>query len=217
MPFPRAVEDERLNPAGRQQGPDQVANIGQDDAKSVGEWLADGEDHLKYAHHHDQEEKRSPNAVQQDVVDLACALNRKRRTVAGAAAELRGPVVRARCIAQDGQSQRLGAGAVGLLMKKERHGIEARSAYGADLGDGRAQFAGQLEGVDVSATSLHQVAHVEQYQGRQSKGEHRGGQHQLAGKVQGIEHQQHRIRLGRAGHFAAQHVDRDTGVFRIWI
>ena len=155
--------------------------------------------------------------MQQDVVDLARALDREWCTVAGASAQLCGPTVRACGIAQDGQGQRSGGGAVGLLVKEERHSIQACSAYGADLGDGRAQFAGQFERVDMAAASLHQVAHVEQNQGRQSQRQHWRGQHQLASEVQGIEHQQHGIRLGRAGHFAAQHVDRNAGVFRIWI
>ena len=89
--------------------------------------------------------------------------------------------------------------------------------HGADLGHGSAQLAGQRERVDVAAASLHQIAHVEQHQGRQSQRQHRSGQHQLAGQVQGIEDQQHRIRLGRAGHSAAQHVDGDPGVLRVGI
>jgi predicted HD phosphohydrolase len=86
---------------------------------------------------------------------------------------------------------------------------------GADLGYGRAEFAGQLEGVDVAAARLHQVGHVEQDQGGQADGKDRRGQHQLAGEVQGIEDQQDGVGLGRAGHFAAQHVDGDAGVFRV--
>jgi len=41
--------------------------------------LADGEDHLKDPDHDDQEEERSPDAVEQEVVDLARALDRKGR------------------------------------------------------------------------------------------------------------------------------------------
>ena len=86
---------------------------------------------------------------------------------------------------------------------------------GADLGHGCAEFAGQLEGVDVAAARLHQVAHVEQDQGGQAERKDRRGQHQLAGEVQGIENQQDSVGLGRAGHFAAQHVDGDAGILRV--
>jgi len=54
---------------------------------------------------------------------------------------------------------------------------------GADEGHRSAQFAGQPEGVDVAAAGLHEVAHVEQNQGGYAEGQHRGGQHQLAGEV----------------------------------
>ena len=86
---------------------------------------------------------------------------------------------------------------------------------GADLGDGRAEFARQLEGVDVAAAGLHQVGHVEQDEGGQADSENRRGKHQLAGQVKGIENQQDCVGLGRAGHFAAQHVDGDAGILRI--
>ena len=41
------------------------------------------------------------------------------------------------------------------------------------------------------------------------------GMHELARQVEGIENQQDGVRLGRAGHFAAQHVDGDASVFRV--
>jgi hypothetical protein len=67
------------------------------------ERLADREHHLKNADHHNQKQQRSPDAMQQHVVDLARALRRKRRAIAGTAAHLRGPTVRARGIAQHRQ------------------------------------------------------------------------------------------------------------------
>jgi hypothetical protein len=67
----------------------------------------------------------------------------------------------------------------------------------------------------VAAARLHQVAHVEQHQRGQADGKHRRGEHELAGEVQGIENQQNGVGLGRAGHFAAQHVDGDARVFRV--
>ena len=47
--------------------------------------------------------------------------------------------------------------------------------------------------------------------------QHRRGQHQLAGQVQGIEDQQHRVRLGRAHHLAAQYVDGDAGILAVGV
>ncbi len=86
---------------------------------------------------------------------------------------------------------------------------------GADLGDGRAQLASEFQRVDVAAAGVHQVAHVEQNQRGQAESQNRRGQHQLAGQMQGVENNEHRVRLGRAGHFAAEYVDGDAGVFRI--
>src|ERR1039458_8984387 len=88
--LPGAVEDERLQPAGGQQGADQVGGAGQDVAKAVRKRLADGEDHLKDAHHHEQKEQRPPDAVQQNVVDLAGVFDRERGLIASVAADLRG-------------------------------------------------------------------------------------------------------------------------------
>ena len=47
-------------------------------AEAVGERLADGEDHFKDADDDDQEKQRSPEAMQQHVVDLAGVLGRER-------------------------------------------------------------------------------------------------------------------------------------------
>ncbi len=80
---------------------------------------------------------------------------------------------------------------------------------------GRAEFAGQLEGVELAAAGLHQVAHVEENERGQAERKNRRGQHELAGEVQGIEHQQDSVGLGRAGHFALEHVDGDARVLRV--
>ena len=85
---------------------------GQNGAKAVGERLADGENHLEDADDDEQKQQRSPDAMQEHVVDLARALNRERRAIAGAAAHLRGPGMRAGGIAHHGQRERLGAFAV---------------------------------------------------------------------------------------------------------
>ncbi len=114
-----------------------------------------------------------------------------------------------------GSASGLAAVRTGLLIEEERNGFEAGSVYGADLSHGRAQFAGQLEGVDVAAAGLHQVAHVEQNQRGQAHRQHRRGQHELAGEMQGVQNQQHRVGLGSAGHLAAQHIDGDAGIFRV--
>ena len=63
-----------------------------------------------------------------------------------------------------------------------------------------------------AVASLHQVAHIEQHQRGQPNLKYRSGQHQLTGQVQGIEDQQNRVGLGRAGHLAAQHVDSYASV-----
>ena len=145
MPFhaPSRISD-WIQPAGSR-GRTRLPSAGQDIAKTVGERLADGEDHLKDADDYDQKEQRSPDAVQQHVVDLARAFDRERSAVAGAAAYLGGPGVGAGGVAHDRQGQRPGGGAIGLLVEEEGNGVQAGSVDGADLGHGRAQFAGQLE------------------------------------------------------------------------
>ena len=161
--------------------------------------------------------------MQENVVDSARALNREWSAISGPAAHLGRPAMRAGGVAHDRKSKGAGRAAgllifaVVLLIQEERNCIEAGSAHGADLGHGSAQFAGQRECVDVAAASLHQIAHVEQDQRRQPQRKHRSGQHQLTGQVQGIENQQHCIRLGRSGHSAAQHVDGDPGVLAVGI
>ena len=153
--------------------------------------------------------------MQQHVVDLARAFHRQRSLIARAPAYLGSPTVSAGRVAHYRQRQRLGGGAFGLLVQEEGNRIQAGAAHGADLGHRRAQLARQLERVDLAAPGLHQVAHVQQHESRQSHRQHRRGQHQLPLEVQGIQNQQHRIGLGRARHFAAQHVHRDARVFGI--
>ena len=151
--------------------------------------------------------------MEQDVIELAAVLCRERGMIAGAAADLRGPGVGAGGVAEHGQGElrRVGLGCV--LIEEERNGFETGAVDGTDLRHGSAQFASQLEGVELAAAGLHQVAHIEENECGQAEGEDRRGQHELAGKVQGIEDKQDSIRLGRAGHFALEHVDGDAGVF----
>ncbi len=190
--------------------------LGEDVAEAVGERLADGEDHFEDADNDDEEEQRSPDAMEQNVVDLAAVFSRKRSAVAGAAADLRGPGVRAGGVAEHGQRERLLCGrAVAGLIEEERNGVQAGAVGGADGRDGSAELLGQFERVDVAAAGFHQVAHVEQDEGGQAEREHGRGEHELAGEVQRIENQQNGVGLGRAGHFAAEHVDGDAGVFGV--
>ena len=102
-------------------------------------------------------------------------------------------------------------------MEEERDGVEAGTVDGADLGDGRAEFASELERVYFAAAGFHEVAHVEQNEGGQAESKNRGGEHELAGEVQGVEDEEDRVGLGRAGHFAAQHVDGDAGILRVGV
>ena len=55
----------------------------------------------------DEKEQRSPDAVEEDVVELAAVFSRQRSLIAGAAADLRGPGVGAGGIAEHGQSEGL--------------------------------------------------------------------------------------------------------------
>jgi len=123
--------------------------------------------------------------------------------------------VRAGGVAYYGQLQMLVIALAILLVQKEGHGFNAGSVHGADAGHGGAQFARQLEGVNVPAARVHQIAHVQQHQRRQPQGEHGRSQHQLAGQVQRIEHQKNGVGLGRVGHSAAQHVDGDPRILGV--
>ncbi len=199
--LPCAVEHERLQPSGGQQRAHKRAHAGEDVAEAVGERLADGEDHFKDADDDDEKEQRSPDAMEQDVVDLAGVFSRERSAVAGAAADLRGPGVGAGGVAEHGKRERLLRGLRRcVLIEEERNGIEAGAVDGADWRYGRAEFLGELERVDVAAARFHQVAHVEQDQRGQAESEHRRGEHELAREVQGIENEQDGVGLGRAGH-----------------
>ncbi len=105
----------------------------------------------KDTYNHHQKQQRSPDAVQQHVIDPAAILDRQRRAIAGAAAHLCGPGVGAGGIAQHRQGQRLGGGALGLLVQKERNGFQSNAMHGADLRYWSAQFAGQFQRVHMAA------------------------------------------------------------------
>ncbi len=214
--LPHAVEQQRLQPAHGQQRAGKIGHACEQIAEAVGERLAEREDDFEDADDDQQEQQRSPDAMQQHVVDLARVLGRKRRPVAGIAADLRGPAVRAGRVAHDGERKGLGLGAVAvLLIEEERHGVEAGAMDGADLRDRSAEFAGQLERVDLPAARLHQVGHVEQHQRGQSHRQHRRGEHQLAGQMKRVQNQKNSVGLGRAGHASAQHIHGDARVFRV--
>ena len=71
-------------------------------AKPIRERLAQREHHLEDADHNHQKKQRSPEAMQKHIVDLARVLGRERRLIAGVAADLRGPGMRAGRVAQYG-------------------------------------------------------------------------------------------------------------------
>jgi len=87
---------------------DEIGSAGKQVAEDVGERLADGKNHFEHAEDYEEKEQRSPDAMQQNIVDLARVGGRERGLVAGAAADLRGPVVRAGRVADDGQFDALG-------------------------------------------------------------------------------------------------------------
>ncbi len=102
-----------------------------------------------------------------------------------------------------------------LLIQKERDGVEAGSVHGADLRYRSAEFARELERVDLAAARLHQVAHVEQHQRGQADSQHRRGEHKLAREMQRVENEQDRVGLGRARHAAAQDIHGDARILRV--
>jgi hypothetical protein len=67
----------------------------------------------------------------------------------------------------------------------------------------------------VAAAGFHEVAHVEEDESGQANLKDGRGEHELTGKVQGVKNKENGIGLGRAGHFAAEDVDGDAGVFRV--
>ena len=215
--FPHAVEEKRLQPAGGEERADEIGGAGQQVAEAVGERLADGEDDFKDGDDDNQKEQRSPNAMEENVVDLVGVLSGERRLIAGAAADLRGPGMRAGGVAEDGQSDGLGAGAAMaiLLVEEERDGVEAGALDGADLRDGRAELARQFEWVDAATARVHEVGHVEEHERGKADGEDRHGEHELAGEVERIQNQKNSVGLGRAGHAAAENFDGDAGVLGI--
>ena len=79
MPFHTPSSSSDCSQPTGSSGRDEIADAGQQVAEAVGERLADGEDHFKDADDHDQKQQRSPDAMQQDVVDLAAVFSRERR------------------------------------------------------------------------------------------------------------------------------------------
>jgi hypothetical protein len=118
-------------------------------------------------------------------------------------------------VADDREAKRLGDRALSVLIEEERNCFEAGAMDGADLGYGRPEFASQFENVNLAATRLHEVGHIEENQGGKADGENGRSEHQLTGEVQGIEDQEDGVGLGRTGHFAAEDVDGDTGVLGV--
>ena len=172
--FPHAVEQERLQPGDGNERAGEIGSAGEEIAEAIGERLAEREDDFEDADDDGEEEQRSPDAMQQDVVDLARVLGGERGLVAGVAADLLSPVVRALRVAHDGQRERLGFFAVAiLLIEEERDGVEAGAVDGADERNRSAELARELERVDLAATRLHQVRHVEKNERGQADVEHR--------------------------------------------
>jgi hypothetical protein len=127
-----------LNPTGGEQGTRKGAEAGEDIAEAVRKRLADGEDYFEYTDYYDEKEQRTPDSVEEDVVDFARAFNGERGAVTGAAADLGGPGMGAGGVANYRELKGLGGFALSLLMEEERDGVDACAVDGADLGYGCA-------------------------------------------------------------------------------
>ncbi len=136
--------------------------------------MSDGEDDFKDADDDDEKEQRTPDAMEENAVELAAGFSGEGRVIAGTAADLRGPGVGAGSVAEDREGEALFGFLCGLgegtLIEEERDGVKAGALGGADLGDGCAELAGELEGVDGAAAGVHEVAHVEEDQRGQAEG-----------------------------------------------
>src|SRR6202008_2970713 len=98
--LPGTINYQRSQPASRQQRTHHCAHPREDIAKAIAQWLADREHHLKDADDYHQEQQWSPKTVEQDVIEPAAILFRKRRAIASSPANLRSPGMRACRIAQ---------------------------------------------------------------------------------------------------------------------
>src|SRR5689334_1178664 len=71
-----------------------------DVTEAIGEGLADREHYLEHTDDNHEKEQRSPDAVEEDVVEFAAALGGERCAIAGLAADLRSPGMGTGSIAQ---------------------------------------------------------------------------------------------------------------------
>ena len=214
--FPHAVEQQRLQPADGQQRARKIARRASISPSRLRAAGPSEKTTSKTAITTSEKQQRSPDAVQQHVVDLARILGRERSAGSWCAGSPARPSCACwrHCPAREAPAAWLVAAWPSAIAGRVER-LEARSMHGADVRYGGAELPRQLERVDLAAARLHQVAHVQQHQRGQTDGEHRRGEHQLAGQMQRVQNQQHRVGLGHARHRAAQHIHGDARVFRV--
>ncbi len=148
-------------------------------------------------------------------VQAARPLRRCAAAIGGVATHAHGPFAAVAGITEDGQLQRLRR--LRSSCQEVRHRLQAFAGGGADQRDGRAELAGQLQHIHLTALLVQLVSHVEQHQGGQSQGDDAPGQDQMAVQVIGVEDEDDRVGQLGAGHAAVEHIHRDALILRLGI
>ena len=142
--------------------------------QSIHQGFRAGEDGLENAGHHEQEDQRAGEGMQEDGIQTARPYRRRGGAIGGARSHVVRPLAAARDVLQDGKlharrRQRRSAG------RRAFHELEdffdALTFGSADERNRRTQFAGQLGGVHLAAAAFEIVRHVQDHQRRQFQAE----------------------------------------------
>jgi hypothetical protein len=177
----------------------------------------DAEDGLEDTQCDDEEQGRTKDGMQGDVVDAARPLGGERTPIEALVLNL-GHASRTADLARldvwlhDGQQRAVGGG--GLDADESPYCVHAAARSGADHGDRRVQGLGQREGVEITLARSKNISHIDDDQRREMVGDYLTGQGHLTMELGGIEHQEDGLGTRLAFNLAAQGAYRNALVFR---
>ena len=182
--LPYSIDDKRTQHAVGQHAADPGARGVQAYLEKVLERLAGEKNDLKDGNHDEREDRRSPEAMQKDVVEPLGPDRSGGTAVAGVFADTHRPFAHGAGAADYRQLQRIGGNRG--RREKVRDRLETFAGHGAYQSHRSAKFASQGQHVNGAVLLVQFVGHVEQHERGQAEGDDTSGEHEVGVKVVGV-------------------------------
>ena len=210
---PDALDEELAEDARREHRSEPRAGGADGPVDEVHEGRGGVEDRLEDGDDDDEEDERAGDGMQEEAVEAARPDGRRGGLIFRRFAHARGPLAAAREVGEDREEVHRPRDADAPPQELQDR-VVPLAGRRADERDGRAEPLGESFGLYVAAALLQLVGHVQDDEGRQTQGEDRRRQDEVAAEVRDVEDEEDRVGLRNTRHPPHQDVVRHLLVLR---